>query len=536
MNLLRVLNIQRASLSKKLLLPLTIVSILTLICVGAVQMYLESKRTVASLHDEINTLGGFLSTTSGPYVSNFDIATLENFVAKGMANRHITAVTFFGSDGKPLTKTFDSQAFDEQLKFNINDENGRTAGTLVIGISHAKAAEAATRAMTMSGLGYGIVLVLNIILVVFVTRSVAQPFTDLRRQLLGMADNTGRSGNELLSASEELGSVSNEQAAAVQEVVSSITQMRSMLETTQEVSGAAKDLGTRISQKTDDGNKSMTHMAQAMTDIQGSTQQLVRLTEVIEKISEKTGVINDIVFKTQLLSFNASIEAARAGQHGKGFSVVADEVGKLAQTSGQAAKEIQSLIKDSQRQVSSVIDYVTKKIKEGNGATEAALQQFDAIAQDIVKVSQSLEEVAAGSQEQFAGISQTSKAMEQMRISTRSYVKATGEIHNLALNARQSSELVRKIATDLEVLIAGSEAVQRREGQFETAPVTTYQPHPLAKPPPEIKAVSAEQFVDNEAELVEIAARLKTRIERNDTSSVSAGDSDKKNPRDRKRA
>ena len=61
---------------------------------------------------------------------------------------------------------------------------------------------------------------------------------------------------------------------------------------------------------------------------------------LIETINQKTSVINDIVFQTKLLSFNASVEAARAGEHGKGFAVVAEEVGNLAQMSGNAAQEI----------------------------------------------------------------------------------------------------------------------------------------------------------------------------------------------------
>ncbi|MHA0111674.1 methyl-accepting chemotaxis protein, partial [Klebsiella pneumoniae] len=78
-----------------------------------------------------------------------------------------------------------------------------------------------------------------------------------------------------------------------------------------------------------------------------ANSQLQSISNIIGEISAKTNIINDIVFKTQLLSFNASIEAARAGQHGRGFAVVAEEVGNLAQMSGNAAKEIRALLEDS---------------------------------------------------------------------------------------------------------------------------------------------------------------------------------------------
>jgi methyl-accepting chemotaxis protein len=77
-----------------------------------------------------------------------------------------------------------------------------------------------------------------------------------------------------------------------------------------------------------------------MNQINYSNEQMSEIVKVIQEIETKTKVINDIVFQTKLLSFNASVEAARAGEQGKGFAVVAEEVGNLAQMSGNAAKEI----------------------------------------------------------------------------------------------------------------------------------------------------------------------------------------------------
>lgn len=93
-----------------------------------------------------------------------------------------------------------------------------------------------------------------------------------------------------------------------------------------------------------------------MTRMTDSNHEIQKIVSMIKEISEKTQLINDIVFQTKLLSFNASVAAARAGEHGKGFSVVAEEVGNLAEMSGEAAKEIEILLKNSVSQVENIVD------------------------------------------------------------------------------------------------------------------------------------------------------------------------------------
>ena len=125
-------------------------------------------------------------------------------------------------------------------------------------------------------------------------------------------------------------------------------------------------------------------------------------------------MINDIVLKTQLLSFNASIEAARAGQHGRGFAVVAEEVGNLAQLSGGAATEIHTLLQGSLTQVDDIINstkslvqktqdrvHVTNelveqtqtKVHSGKKISADAQVIFEEIANEVMTISRQVENV-----------------------------------------------------------------------------------------------------------------------------------------------
>ncbi len=104
---------------------------------------------------------------------------------------------------------------------------------------------------------------------------------------------------------------------------------------------------------------------EAMNTMKTSNAEVKELVGIINGISERTKVIDEIVFQTKLLSFNASVEAERAGEHGRGFAVVAQEVGNLAQMSGKAAQEISSILKQSIEKSVSVTSNNEKNVAKG---------------------------------------------------------------------------------------------------------------------------------------------------------------------------
>lgn len=272
-------------------------------------------------------------------------------------------------------------------------------------------------------------------------------------KLASQADAANRSSSQLAQASSTVSSGSTEQAAAIQETGASMSEMASMIARSASQASSSQELARRVTQRADEGCKVMERMVLAMDAIQEANSQLQNISTIIDEISTKTNVINDIVGKTQLLSFNASIEAARAGQHGRGFAVVAEEVGNLAQTSGNAAKSIRDLIEDSQRQVSHILKSTLERVGEGKVVTEKAQTIFSGITSDIGMISSQVESVSEAAREQQFGIEQISKAMVQMDQTTQSNNKAAhtaaqlsdqlaGQSQRLSIIARSVSELV----------------------------------------------------------------------------------------------
>lgn len=287
---------------------------------------------------------------------------------------------------------------------------------------------------------------------------------------------------QIASSSEELSSATSEQAASLEETAASIEQMSSMVNKNSDNAKGSLESAETSKSKAEQGQEIIEQMRQSileidqsnqniMDQVNSSNQQMLEIVTVIQEIGNKTKVINDIVFQTKLLSFNASVEAARAGEHGKGFAVVAEEVGNLAQMSGNAAKEISTMLHDSIGKVEKIAQDTKEKIEvlvsDGRQKIEAGTEiakQCGDVLNEIVDnagtVAQLANEISTASQEQALGVAEINKAMNQLDQVTQQNAAAGEEAASSAEMLSQQSEQMETAMRDLMSTVYGAEHVQ----------------------------------------------------------------------------
>ncbi len=259
---------------------------------------------------------------------------------------------------------------------------------------------------------------------------------------------TASASSEISSSTEEMAAGSEEQSQQTSEVAGAIEEMtKTILENTQNASQAneasknagniAKE-GGKIVSATIDG---MTRIAEVVKRSAQTVQQLGKSSEEIGNIIQ---VIDDIADQTNLLALNAAIEAARAGEQGRGFAVVADEVRKLAERTTKATKEIASMIRqiqnDTQGAVSSMKEG-TQEVEAGKSLADQAGDSLRQIIEGADNVVSIITQVAAASEEQSSASEQISKNIEaissvteQSTAGVQQIAKAAGDLNRLTNN------------------------------------------------------------------------------------------------------
>jgi methyl-accepting chemotaxis protein len=260
-----------------------------------------------------------------------------------------------------------------------------------------------------------------------IIRSVTRPITRIAAHLARESERANASALRVAEASQSIAEGASEQASSLEETSSSLREMAAMTKRNSENAQDAKVLANAARETADTGASEMVQMRAAMDAIKDSSVEISKIIKTID----------DIAFQTNILALNAAVEAARAGDAGLGFAVVAEEVRSLAQRSAEAAKETAVRISMS-----------TEKSEQGVRISDKMGTNLSAILEKTRQLDERIAEIAESSSQQSEGINQVNNAVASMD-------KVTQGNAALADQSATASEELKAQAEQVRMEVAG---------------------------------------------------------------------------------
>lgn len=416
-------------------------------------MALATDEPHQKLHESANTISQALAKADGGKVEAehiFNETTLPQMeiiskhfnnvieAEQSLANRQKTTLELFDTETLPLLESTlgslntmytiaesdlegmrtANSVFATQTKPNLEKVQDALGEARACVKNHIMTQEAMLAAAQNTNRTIGILvtvgIALGIMLSIIIGRNIIRTLVQIIHSLSEGSEQVSTAANQISAASQQLAEVSSEQAATMEEISSSLEEIHTKsLESTELTKGAEGLMNENI-EKSGQSLKSIVEMTRRMGQIQEDSGEMLKIMKVIDEIA----------FQTNLLALNAAVEAARAGEHGKGFAVVADEVRNLALRAADAAKNTQH-----------ILDNTVERINKTASAIKGINDNFEGIVESATVLGEKTAAITNASDEVTSGVTQITEATNQISITTQ----------NVAANSEESASAAEEL-------------------------------------------------------------------------------------------
>ena len=267
----------------------------------------------------------------------------------------------------------------------------------------------------------------------------------------GVSTLTAAAGDILASTAQGAASTA-ETAAAVSETTATVEEIKQTSLLSSEKSRAVSESAQQAARTASEGRRALEESMQGMQTIQEKMEAIagtvVRLSERSHAIGEITVSVAGLAEQSNLLAVNAAIEAAKAGEHGRGFEVVAQEVKSLAEQSRQATRQVRELLGEIQKSVGAAVmitEQGAKTVAQGVEQTTQAGQAIRDLADNMAEAAQAAVQIAVSSQQQLAGMDQVALAMENIQQASTENAAGSRQAEASAQNLHALGQSLRQI-------------------------------------------------------------------------------------------
>lgn len=278
------------------------------------------------------------------------------------------------------------------------------------------------------------------------------------REIKDGAEMLATSSSQISATASELASSSAQASSSISEISTTMEQVKQTTSISSEKAEQVSQTAEYVSRTSETGMKATQEAVAGMDRIKEEmeyiAESIVKLSEQTQSIGDIIGVVNGLSNESNLLSVNASIEAAKAGEYGKGFAVVAQEVKSLADQSKQATARIRTILSDIQSATSTAVMATERGGKAVDAGMDLSAQSGETIktlVKSVTESSKSAAQIAASSHQQLAGMDQLSQAMISIKDASLQNVDGAKQLEDAIAGMSDLGQKLKKLAGRFKV-------------------------------------------------------------------------------------